>query len=247
MPPAISVRTQTDQALPAQSVLARRLLGQAVGFRDCAPATLDAMVAGGTIRVLGKGELLAGRGGRFDCLCVVVQGSLETSLLRRDGHRHLISFLQPGDTAGMIGLIDGLGHVNDLRGRGTRTTVLLVPGVLVRALRAGDPTLGMAFEMQLAFRSRLLYERLAADPSLSLDARLARLLTTLASLYGVQRSDGVLDSMKISQADLADWLGVSRQTINLAMQQLREARLIHARYSTVTIADPKGLAERAET
>ena len=246
MPPAISVKTQTDHVPPTQVVLARRLLGQSLGFRNCAPTTLDAMVAGGSIRVLGKGELLASRGARFDHLCVLVQGSLETSLLRRDGHRHLISFLQPGDAAGMISLIDGLGHVNDLRGRGSRTTVMLVPGALVRKLRADDPALGLAFELQLAFRSRLLYERLAADPSMPLNARLARLLTTLAALYGVHRSDGVLVSMKISQADLADWLGVSRQSINLAMHQLREDRLIRARYSTVTIAEPKRLAELAE-
>ena len=192
----------------------------------------------------GKGELLTGRGSRFDNLCIVVQGSLETSLIRHDGHRHLISFLQAGDTAGMIGLIDGLGHVNDLLAREARTTVLLVPGDQVRQLRAQDPALGRAFELQLAFRSRLLYERLAADPSVPLESRIASLLTTLAALYGVKRADGVLVSMKISQADLADWLGVSRQSINLSMQQLRAEKLIQAQYSTITITDPQRLAAR---
>lgn len=245
MPTAISVRTTTDRAREAGLVIARRLLGQALGFRDCAGATLDAMVEGGQLRTLGKGELLAGRGERFDKLCVVVQGSLETSLLRRDGHRHLISFLQPGDTAGLICLVDRLGHVNDLRGRGGSTSVLLISGALIRSLRTQDPALGQAFELQLAFRSRLLYERLAADPSMPLEARLARLLMTLAGLYGLKRADGVLVSMKIAQADLADWLGVSRQSINLAMQQLREEKLIQSSYSSMTITDPAGLTERA--
>ena len=146
----------------------------------------------------------------------------------------------------MIGMIDGLGHVNDLRGREARTTVLLVPGALVQQLRTQDPALGQAFELQLAFRSRLLYERLAADPSVPLESRLASLLTTLAALYGVKRPDGVLVSMKISQSDLADWLGVSRQSINLAMQQLRTEKLIQAQYSTITITDPARLAARVD-
>ena len=244
MPPSISVKTPTHHSRPASAVLARRLLGDALGFRACSAATLDAMVAGGTFRTMGKGELLTGRGSRFDNLCIVVQGSLETSLIRHDGHRHLISFLQAGDTAGMIGLIDGLGHVNDLLAREARTTVLLVPGDQVRQLRAPDPALGRAFEMQKAFRSRLLYERLAADPSVPLESRIASLLTTLAALYGVKRADGVLVSMKISQADLADWLGVSRQSINLSMQQLRAEKLIQAQYSTITITDPQRLAAR---
>jgi CRP-like cAMP-binding protein len=226
--------------------LARRLLGDALGFRACSAATLDAMVAGGTFRTMGKGEMLAGRGSRFDNLCIVVQGSLETSLLRHDGHRHLISFLQAGDTAGMISLIDGLGHVNDLRAREAKTTVLVVPGDHVRQLRVQDAALGLAFELQLAFRSRLLYERLAADPSVPLESRIASLLTTLAALYGVKRDGGVLVSMKISQADLADWLGVSRQSINLAMQQLRTEKLIQAQYSTITITDPQRLAARVD-
>ena len=244
MPTAISVRTTTDHARQPGQVIARRLLGDALGFRDCASTTLDAMVDGGMLRMLGKGELLTGRGERFDSLCVVVQGSLETSLLRRDGHRHLISFLQPGDVAGMISLVDGLGHVNDLRGRGASTTLLLVSGALLGELRARDSMLGRAFELQLAFRSRLLYERLAADPSMPLEARLARLLMTLAGLYGLKRSGGLLVSMKIAQADLADWLGVSRQSINQAMQLLREENLVRSSYSTITITDPVALTER---
>jgi CRP-like cAMP-binding protein len=245
VPTDISVRTPTNAERPAALVAVRRLLGAALGFRDCTARTLDAMVDGGRLRILAKGELLSRRGERFDKLCFVAQGSLETSVLRRDGHRHLISYLQPGDIAGIVGLVDGLGSVHDLRGRVDGTGVLLVSGALLRTLRVLDPALGAAFELQLAFRSRLLYERLASDPSMPLEARLARLLTTLAGLYGLKRDDGVLVSMKISQFDLADWLGVSRQSINLAMHQLREEKLVQSRYSTITVTDPQGLTERA--
>ena len=83
------------------------------------------------------------------------------------------------------------------------------------------------------------------DPSLPLDTRLARLLHTLSSLYGLQRPEGILLDMKISQSDLADWLGVSRQRINFVIQQLQADGLIHLRYSTVTIVDAAGLVVRA--
>ena len=69
---------------------------------------------------------------------------------------------------------------------------------------------------------------------------------TLAGLYGLKRPGGVLVSMKIAQADLADWLGVSRQSINLAMQQLREEHLVQSSYSAITITDPVGLAARID-
>ncbi|MBP8308126.1 MAG: winged helix-turn-helix domain-containing protein [Burkholderiaceae bacterium] len=55
----------------------------------------------------------------------------------------------------------------------------------------------------------------------------------------------MLLEMKISQADLGDWLGVSRQRANFAVQKLRADGLITLGYSNITIIDPQGLAERA--
>jgi CRP-like cAMP-binding protein len=236
-----------SQSPDATLRVARSLLGRALGFRDCQPSTLDAMVGAGRLRRLGKGEWLGRRGEPFSMLCVLVEGSLETSITRRDGRRHLISFLQPGDLLGMISSLDGLGHVNDLRGRGAATVLLLIPSQAIDALRPRDPALGRAFELQLAFRSRLLYERLAADPSMPLDARMARMLSSLSVLYGRPGPEGVLLDLKISQSDLGDWLGVSRQRANFTAQKLRGQGLIHLGYSTITIADPEGLRRFADT
>ncbi len=220
------------------------MLNRSLGMRDCRPETLDALVELGHMRSLGKGELFLSQGDPFDMLCMVVEGSLEVSLSRQDGHRHLISFLQPGDLAGLMCLIDGLGHVNDLRARHS-TSLLLVPGDDTRRLRQTDPALGFAFERQLVFRSRLLYERLSADPSMPLEARLARLLHLLIGLYGRPSNGKVMLDMKVSQTDLADWLGVSRQRINFVIQELERAGLISLSYSKITITDPPGLAARS--
>jgi CRP/FNR family cyclic AMP-dependent transcriptional regulator len=245
MPSARSVKTTTNPHGASAKAVARALLNRALGLRDCQPQTLDALVSAGHVRALGKGELFLSRGDPFDMLGLVVEGSIEVSLSRHDGHRHLISFLQPGDLAGLLGLIDGLGHVSDLRARHS-TTLLLVPGDDIRRLRQSDPALGYAFERQLAFRSRLLYERLSADPSMALEDRLARLLHLLSGLYGRPEGSGVALDMKVSQTDLADWLGVSRQRVNFVVQILQREGLISLSYSKVTITDPAGLAARAK-
>lgn len=240
-----SVKSRTNPMGTSAKSTARELLGRALGFRDCRPETLDALIAAGHSRALGKNELFLTRGDPFDMLCLVVEGSLEVSLLHHDGRRHLISYLQPGDLVGLMCLIDGQGHVNDLRARHS-TTVLLVPGDDIRRQRLLDPMLGPAFERQLVFRSRLLYERLSADPSMPLEARLARLLHLLIGLYGRPREGTVLLDMKVSQSDLADWLGASRQRVNFVIQQLERDGLISLRYSAITIVDPAGLANKAK-
>ena len=242
-----SVKSTTKNPSKIAMVTARILLGGALGFRDCDSATIDALVDSATVRTLGKGDELARRGEFFTSLCMIIRGSLETSLLRSDGHRHLVGFLQAGDIAGVIGLTDGLGHVHDLRARESETTVLLIPADVISILKVSDSKLGRAFELQLAFRSRLMYERLSADPSMPLESRLARLILTLAGLYGAQVEVGIRLAMKISQVDLADWLGVSRQRINSAVQQLKKAKLIQLNYSTITVLDKAGLVLLAGT
>jgi CRP/FNR family cyclic AMP-dependent transcriptional regulator len=225
-------------------ILARSLLGRAIGFKLCEPATLDAFVSEAFTKVLSKAEILAHHGDKFDCICLVLEGSLEVSNLRRDGHRHLIHFMQPGDLLGFINMLDGQGLVNDLISRVADTTVFVVTGDRVRSLRQKYPDLSTAIEMQIAFRSRLLYERLAADPSMPLENRLAKLLLTLANLYGLQREDGMLLDVRISQADLADWLGVSRQRINSATQLLKQEGLLNLGYSSIVIKDIEALKQR---
>ena len=225
--------------------VARAILVETLGFRDCLPETLDSLVAAGSMLRRGKGEALILRGQPFDALCLVVQGSLETRILNPDGHRHLISFMQPGDVVGIISMLDGLGHINDQIARSANTLVLRIPGPAVRELRQSDPGLGRAFELQLATRSRLLHERLAADSGMAIEARLARLLIALSSLYGEQRPGGLVLKIKISQEDLGDWLGVSRQSINAVLQALTAKALLRVSYSQITIANVQGLRTAA--
>jgi len=149
--------------------------------------------------------------------------------------------MQPGDVVGIISMLDGLGHINDLIARGANTLVLRIPGPAVRELRQSDPNLGRAFEMQLAFRSRLLHERLAADSGMPIEARVARLLVALSSLYGEPSSEGLTLKIKISQEDLGDWLGVSRQGINTVLKALTAKGLLKVSYSRLTIVNSDGL------
>jgi CRP/FNR family cyclic AMP-dependent transcriptional regulator len=245
MQESIEAPINSLQRREKQTILARSLIGRSLGFKDCHPETLDALMSQSVLRWLAKGETLAKHGDEFDCLCLVVEGSIEVSILRHDGHRHLIHFLQPGDTVGFINMIDRQGQVNDLVSRFSDTAVLLVSGDEIRRLRTSNPDLRAAFEIQMAFRSRLLYERLAADASLTLEARLAKLLLTLATLYGLDRPEGILLDVRISQADLADWLGVSRQRINLAAQLMKSEGLLSMSYSSIIVTNLPGLKARA--
>jgi CRP-like cAMP-binding protein len=239
-----SVKSRTTDREATLKKLALGIIGRVIWFRDCTQETLSELVACAHVREYGKGEPVARRDQSFDYIGMLIKGSLEASLTRPWGHRHLLGLLQPGDLIGLVPAMDGLGHVNDLWSRGP-SAVLLVPGADLRRIRNADPMLGQALERHLAFRCRLLFDRLIADSGLSLEARLCSLLLTLCTLYGLPRDYGIELDMKLSQGDLADWLGVSRQRINFVVKKLEADGVIKLRYFAVTIVDPDTLATRA--
>ena len=53
--------------------------------------------------------------------------------------------------------------------------------------------------------------------------------------------------MKLSQTDLADWLGVTRQSINAAVKSLEAEGIVSSRYSSVTIKDSAKLSAMASS
>jgi CRP/FNR family transcriptional regulator, cyclic AMP receptor protein len=222
------------------------MLERALGFSACAVATLDALIAAGRVHQMAKGEALVRRGDPFDHLGILVAGSLESRVLVESGVRHLLHFLQPGDVFGITTCCDGGPHVVDLIARGGDVVTLMVPGAVVRTLSAGDPGLPQALARQLAFRGRELYERLVADSSMELTARLARLIVGFTRHYGIDRPAGRELSFKASQADFADMLGATRQSVNAAFHRFREEGLIATRYSTITVIDFDRLCECAD-
>lgn len=222
--------------------VAATLLRQALGFRDCPREAIDALVATGHVATLGKGQMVVRRGDPFDKLCFVVEGGLEISVTQHNGRRYLVAYLQPGDVAGIMSLWDHLPHSNDLLARHPTTRVLLVPGSDWRALCALHPSLVQALELQMASRYRLLHERLIVDSAMSLEVRLARLLPLLLTISGQPAGAGDKPSIRITQADLGELLGVGRPRANFAVQKLKQLGLIELQYSAITIIDPAGLA-----
>ena len=232
----------TRMHLPAEDALmeARRIIGRSDSFSSCGPEVLDELVAAGHLKRLGAGENVALRGAAPDCVGMVVTGSIEVSASWVDGHRHFVGLIAPGDFYGLFNFVDGQPHPHDLVAR-EQTSVLAISHPTLLRLRARHPSVVLACERHLARRLRFLYQRLCADPGVPLESRVASTLLMVGRLYGHAAGPHIELDFKLSQTDLADWLGLSRQRVNFALKQLESERLIRLHYSTLTITDPKGL------
>ncbi|SFC21985.1 cAMP-binding domain of CRP or a regulatory subunit of cAMP-dependent protein kinases [Polaromonas sp. OV174] len=188
-----------------------------------------------------RGDLVCEVNDPFDHLCLVIEGVIEIRTVML-GRRHLMTFLAAGELTGVLCCIDGKGQLHDLIAH-SDVVLMYVPGDLIRRRRFIDPALSVALELQLAYRSRRLYELLAGASLLSLRARLARLLVQLESGFGIHRGAADIISLRLSQTDIADLLGTSRQWANRELNELEKLGMIRVKRSSVEILDLKALAE----
>jgi CRP/FNR family transcriptional regulator len=80
--------------------------------------------------------------------------------------------------------------------------------------------------------------------SLDTQGRVARQLSALAEEFGVPDDEGnIRIDLPLTHADLAAWVGSSREAVGRAVQRLRTLGVIDNRRRTVVVVDAKRLAE----
>jgi len=237
----LNVNVNTALQNSAYLALGRVLLLKNPGFDRCAPDTIDELMAGASLARCERGDLVARIDEPFDHLCLVVEGVLEIRTLM-SGRRHLMMFLAAGELTGVLCCIDGKGQLHDVIAH-SDVVLMYIPGDLIRRRRIIDPDLSVALELQLAYRSRRLYELLAGTSLLSLRARLARLLVQLESGFGIHRGVADIISLRLSQTDIADLLGTSRQWANRELNELETLGMIRVKRSSIEILDLNALVE----
>lgn len=226
--------------------LARRMLEEAELTRQLCPATLQSLLHDSATRRHPAGVTLSRRGEPVRELLFVLEGSLEVSIEGIDGRRSICWYLAPGQWMGLIPVLDGQGAIHDLRVH--HTTVLLhIPREAFLSAMQADQHLAQMCIHILCARSRSLYDNQAAESLLPLRARVARLLLMLAGQHGRDCQQGIEIALKLSQDEFSAMLGVTRQSLNRELKELKNQGVISIAYSRITLCDLPGLERAAET
>ncbi len=105
----------------------------------------------------------------------------------------------------------------------------------------------MAFKVTklVGFRLRTLRNRVEGLLFKGAPARLAQTLRDLARDHGVKDAEGILLPLKLSQQDLASLIGVTRESVNLALADFRQRGLVETDGRGLRVLrpeEPKALA-----
>ena len=203
-------------------------------FRDLAPPSIERIATLATQRHFRGGEIVFSQGDPGDALYAVVAGRIRISAGTPDGREISLNIMEPGDTFGEIALLDG--------GPRTATATATDPTELVSirrdhffALLEREPR--VALELLKLCGDRLRWTSGLVEDAALLDApaRLAKRLLNLGELHGQRSKTGV--TLRISQEDLATFLGVSRQVVNQHLQGWKAKGWVTLGRGSVTVRD----------
>jgi len=213
---------------------ARRVFERENLFRDLPKATLTIVDSLRQRRMIRAGAVIFMRGDPGDSLCCVVTGRVRISTSHAGGKEAVLNIIEPGETFGEIALLDGMPRTETATAMGpTELSVMKRDHFL--ALLRDEPTLAMHLIQLLCKRMRRTVQLVEDSALLSIRARIAKQLLSLAELSGRATSAGV--ELTLSQEELAQLLSVSRQLVNQYLQVLKRRGWIQLGRRSITIVD----------
>jgi len=168
---------------------------------------------------------------------ILCQGLMKVALAIQDGRRLLVRFCHPGDLLNGIALHE---HPFSAVSIGT-STVSFIDKARAMELTKRYPKLEAEIEQRFARDGQLLLQRMADLAYESVEERLAHVLLSLGQRHGVHEGKDLRIDLPLSQQDLADMIGSSRQRVNHELQKLADQGLIHVNRCRITILDDEGL------
>ncbi|MEM9133519.1 MAG: Crp/Fnr family transcriptional regulator [Actinomycetota bacterium] len=187
-------------------------------------------------RAYGGGETLFLEGDRPTHVLVVLRGQVKLTRSTVDGRSVLIEIRRAGAIVGESGPID-----DQPRGASatalTAVEALVIPADAFVRLLADRGTVALQVIGTLVERLRESSVRRLESGTSDAVTRLAGRLVELSAGAEAGADGSVSLDLTLTQQDLAEWIGVSRDAVVLAFRQLRQLELVETGRRQITLLD----------
>jgi len=212
-------------------------------------AALDDEAAGALIESmttshLERGDVLFHEGDQGNRLYVIGEGKIKLGRTSADGRENLLAILGPGEMFGELSLFDP--------GPRTATATAVAETQLIalghddlNEFLSGRPAVAATMLAALARRLRRTNEALADLVFTDVPGRVAKALLDLSNRFGRPAEDGILVPHDLTQEELAQLVGASRETVNKALADFATRGWIKLEARAVVLLDVERLKRRA--
>ena len=176
---------------------------------------------------------------------VVLSGTIKIYVQQLDGTEVILAILGPGDTVGEMSLVDSAGRSANVVTL-EKSTLLWMDRDTFHDCLQTIPSVTYNLVQILSDRLRLANEQIQALATLDVYGRVARQILAFAARYGQTTKQGhTLIPIRLTQSDLADLVGASRERINQVVVCYKREKYISVdRNYRITVRNQAALAER---
>ncbi|MBM4383272.1 MAG: Crp/Fnr family transcriptional regulator [Deltaproteobacteria bacterium] len=183
---------------------------------------------------LHDGDLLFHKGDEGGDLYVIVSWRLKAFATGPGGDEILFRFMGPGEVTGDLGAFAEGKRTASNMAVGDCELLMIHRRELVPLLRR-MPDIAVRLVAALATRMIKLSEALEDNNFRSVNQRLAKCLLLYADRWGKPVPGGVEIDLRLSQSELGDLVGATRESVNKAIRDWRNAGALDMHERTVTI------------
>jgi CRP/FNR family transcriptional regulator, cyclic AMP receptor protein len=226
----------------AYGVDKREILASHEFFERLPVQILDRLAAMSRTVAYAAGTSIFAKGDEGLGLLAVLSGMVKISATGEDGREVVLNRIGKGEIFGEIALLDGLPRTADASAM-TACRLLMLDRRSFLPLLAEEPALGVRLLELVSRRLRRTSEQVE---SLSFEAagkRLAKALFRLADMQGA--GSAAEPRVTITQRELGDTIGLSRESTNKQLREWKTAGLIALEKGGCVIRDPVALRRRA--
>ncbi|ROR73197.1 CRP-like cAMP-binding protein [Bogoriella caseilytica] len=210
-------------------------------LEDQDKAELRALMTETTVR---RGETLFTEGDPGDRLYIIVEGKMKLGHTAPDGRENLLAVLGPGELLGELTLFDPGPRSGTATAVGLTELLSLEHDALMGFIER-RPALAKHMLRELARRLKRTNEALADLVFSDVPGRVAKALLDLAERFGKQTDQGVHVPHDLTQEELAQLVGASRETVNKSLAEFVHRGWIRLEGRAVLLLDVERLKRRA--
>lgn len=204
------------------------------------PSDREAITEAGTTRRYPAGAVLFFDNEAPTHVVVVLEGEVKLTKVSFEGREVILELRKSGELIGELGPIDDeprSATVTAIRD----TEVILIPSNRFLQLLNDRGSIAVGVLAVIARKLRQASDRRVAAHTTGSLSRLCDRLVELAATVD-PNPDGTIDFRSpLTQQELAEWIGVSRDAIVLALRDLRDLGLIETGRRTIRVLDLDGL------
>ncbi|GAB97276.1 CRP-like cAMP-binding protein [Kineosphaera limosa] len=193
---------------------------------------------------LDRGEVLFREGERGDRLYVLHNGKIKLGRTSSDGRENLVAIIGPGEMFGELSMFDP-GPRSATATAVARCDLISLGHDAFHAFLSDRPAVAQSLLGALARRLRRTNDSLADLVFTDVPGRVAKALLDLSRRFGQPVDGGVRVAHDLTQEELAQLVGASRETVNKALADFAGRGWLHLEPRAVVLHDTERLARRS--